>query len=73
MDLGKIRQAARKMDKPLGSYPTGVGLKFDERGQNTRILLPMMQWQSRKLPVVWPEAFATDKPIMFPLPKWSER
>jgi branched-chain amino acid transport system substrate-binding protein len=73
MDVDKIRAAAHSIDKPLGSYPTGVGLKFDEKGQNVRTLLPMMQWQNGKLPVVWPEKYATAKIIMLPLPKWSGR
>jgi branched-chain amino acid transport system substrate-binding protein len=73
MDVDKIRAAAHSIDKPLGSFPTGVGLKFDDKGQNVRTLLPMMQWQNGKLPVVWPEKYATAKIIMLPLPKWSER
>ena len=32
------------MDKPLGSYPGGYGVKFDDNFQNTRALPVVVQW-----------------------------
>lgn len=72
-DLEKIRAAALKLDKPTGSYPTGVGIKIDQTGQNIRANQAVMQWQDQNLKVVWPESLSTANPIMVPLPIWSKR
>jgi branched-chain amino acid transport system substrate-binding protein len=72
-DLDKIRAAALKLDKPVGSYPTGVGLKIDETGQNIRANQAVMQWQNQNLKVIWPDNLAVASPTMVPLPPWSKR
>jgi branched-chain amino acid transport system substrate-binding protein len=50
----KVRAAAAAMDKPLGSYPTGFGVKFDDNFQNTRAHPTVIQWQSGKQVTVFP-------------------
>src|SRR5437870_110550 len=47
-DVEKVRAAAAKMDKPLNSYPSGFGVKFDDKFQNTRAIFTVIQWQSGK-------------------------
>ena len=42
-DVEKIRAAAARMDKPLASYPSGYGVKFDKNFQNTRALNTVVQ------------------------------
>jgi branched-chain amino acid transport system substrate-binding protein len=59
-DVDKVRAAAAKMDKPLNSYPSGSGLKFDDKFQNTRAVFTVIQWQGGKQVTVYPpEARAT--------------
>jgi branched-chain amino acid transport system substrate-binding protein len=50
----KVRAAAAAMDKPMGSYPTGFGAKFDDKFQNTRAYPTVIQWQSGKQVTVFP-------------------
>ena len=50
----KVRAAAAAMDKPLGSYPAGFGVKFDDKFQNTRAFPTVIQWQSGKQVTVFP-------------------
>lgn len=73
LDPDKIREAALSLDEPLGSTILGFGIKFGEDGQNTRAFNVILQWQKGELVTVWPERFATAKPIMVPLPCWTER
>jgi branched-chain amino acid transport system substrate-binding protein len=54
-DVAKVRAAAAKMDKPLGSYPGGYGVKFDDNFQNTRALPVVVQWQSGVPVTVYPK------------------
>jgi branched-chain amino acid transport system substrate-binding protein len=51
----KVRAAAQKMDKPFGSYPTGFGVKFDDKMQNTRANPTIVQWQGGKAVTVFPK------------------
>jgi len=53
-DVEKVRAAAAKMDKPLNSYPSGFGVKFDDKFQNTRAIFTVIQWQSGKQVTVFP-------------------
>ena len=53
-DYEKIRQAFAKMDKPVGSYTTGYGAKFDAKFQNQAAFPVTAQWQSGKLVTVYP-------------------
>jgi branched-chain amino acid transport system substrate-binding protein len=50
----KVVKAASLMDKPLGTYETGYGVKFDDKMQNTRALPVVAQWQSGEVKVVFP-------------------
>ena len=53
-DVEKVRAAAAKMDKPLNTYPSGFGVKFDDKFQNTRAIFTVIQWQSGKQVTVFP-------------------
>jgi branched-chain amino acid transport system substrate-binding protein len=53
-DVAKIRTAAAAMDKPLHSYPSGFGVKFDDKFQNTRAPFTVIQWQGGKQVTVFP-------------------
>lgn len=50
-----VRAAAAKMDKPLGSYANGFGVKFDDTMQNTRALPIIGQWQDGEVVTVFPQ------------------
>jgi len=73
VDPNKIRKVAHALDLPMGYYLTGGGVKLNDKGQNIRALVGVNQWQNKELQVAWPDNLATAKPIMIPLPKWSER
>lgn len=53
-DMAKVRAAAAKLDKPLNSYPSGNGVKFDDTFQNTRAFPAVIQWQAGKQVTVFP-------------------
>ena len=53
-DVDKVRAAAAKMDKPLNTYPSGFGVKFDDKFQNTRAIFTIIQWQGGKQVTVFP-------------------
>lgn len=72
-DYQAMIDAAKAIDLPAGSLPTGAGVKFDENGQNQRAALVAMQWQDGKLETIYPEAMASKEAIMIPRPKWSDR
>ena len=57
-----------KLDVPIGSYINGWGAKFDAKGQNVRSFATVVQWQDKKMTVVYPLELATAKPIMLPAP-----
>jgi branched-chain amino acid transport system substrate-binding protein len=46
--------AAKKLDLPIGTYPNGYGIKFDNNMQNTRVKPTLIQWQSGQAVVVYP-------------------
>jgi branched-chain amino acid transport system substrate-binding protein len=50
----KVRAAAAKLDKPLNTYPSGFGVKFDDKFQNTRAFPTVIQWQAGKQVTVFP-------------------
>ena len=54
-DIDKVRKAAQGMDKPIGSYANGWGMKFDDHFQNIRAGMVEIQWQSGKQVTVLPE------------------
>ena len=51
----KVRAAAAKMDKPIGSYINGYGVKFDKDFQNQRAVTTTVQWQAGKVVTVFPK------------------
>ena len=53
-EMTKVRAAAAKLDKPLNSYPSGNGVKFDDNFQNTRAFPTVIQWQAGKQVTVFP-------------------
>ncbi len=55
-DVDKVRAAAAKLDKPYNSYPSGAGVKFDDKFQNQRAGVTVIQWQGGKQVTVFPEA-----------------
>jgi branched-chain amino acid transport system substrate-binding protein len=57
-DFAKVRAAAAKMDKPLGSYANGFGVKFDANMQNTRAKPIVGQWQNGEVVTVLPSVAA---------------
>lgn len=54
-EMNKVRAAAASMDKPLSTYPTGFGVKFDDKMQNTRAYPTVIQWQGGKQVTVYPD------------------
>jgi branched-chain amino acid transport system substrate-binding protein len=61
MKADTIREAVMRMDIPEGKTPTGWGVKFDEKGQNTRVNPYLMQWQGGELVTVFPAEAAVAK------------
>lgn len=53
-DVAKVRAAAARLDKPLNSYPSGHGVKFDDKFQNIRAFPNVIQWQAGKQVTVFP-------------------
>jgi len=53
-EMTKVRAAAAAMDKPVSSYPTGFGAKFDDKFQNVRANPTVIQWQGGKQVTVFP-------------------
>ena len=50
-----IRAAILAIDIPVGRTATGWGAKFNEKGQNTRAVPFLMQWQGGQLVTVYPK------------------
>jgi branched-chain amino acid transport system substrate-binding protein len=78
LDPDKMRMAALALDLPMGSMANGCGVKFIlhdqfDGGKNERAFAIVGQWQDGVMRVVGPENLATTKPILVPLPKWSDR
>lgn len=70
---GDLREAALKADVPTGSYINGWGMKFDDKGQNSRAFGSVVQWQARRMVPVFPASSRMADPIMVPLPGWGAR
>ena len=49
-----VRDAAAKLDEPVGTYETGFGVKFNDKMQNTRAMPVGAQWQDGKMVTVFP-------------------
>lgn len=61
-DRERIRAALAALDVPEGGTANGWGLRFDERGQNTRARVLLQQWQGGRQVAVAP-AEASVAPI----------
>ena len=72
-DLEALVAAAKAVDLPVGTLPTGYGIRFDEKGQNERCVIAAMQWRDGKLVTIYPDFLATQEPIYVPMPPWNER
>lgn len=66
-DPDELVKAAKGLDKPVGAYPDGCGLKLTDTGKNTRCGGHGFQWQDGELVTVWPEQFAEAK-VTGPIP-----
>ncbi len=66
-EMAKLRAAAAAMDRPLHSYATGFGAKFDAHFQNIRALPTTIQWQAGRQVTVFPEAAAAAGVRLAPL------
>lgn len=49
-----VRDAAARLDEPVGTYETGFGAKFNDKMQNTRAMPVGAQWQDGKMVTVFP-------------------
>jgi branched-chain amino acid transport system substrate-binding protein len=58
VERDKLRPALLAADAPNGSTVGGWGVKFDERGQNTRAVPYLAQWRGGALLTVGPAAAA---------------
>ncbi|MDR2528582.1 MAG: ABC transporter substrate-binding protein [Synergistaceae bacterium] len=72
-DLDALIAAAKKIDIPVGTLPTGAGVKFDEKGQNERCVIAVMQWTDGRLVTIYPDFLATKEPEYIPMPAWDVR
>jgi len=73
----EIRKVILDLDLPKGTSILGYGIKFagpdqPEAGQNERIFSVVMQWQNKRLRVVYPKEMATGEPII-PMLNWEEK
>jgi branched-chain amino acid transport system substrate-binding protein len=68
LESQKIRDAMVATDMMTVTGP----VKFNPNGTNQTTLGPVVQWQKGLQEVVFPEDVAT-KPLIYPIPKWSER
>lgn len=59
-DPQAVTKAVEKMDKPLYSYETGYGAKFDGHYQNQRAFPTVIQWQGGKVVTIFPDKAAGD-------------
>jgi branched-chain amino acid transport system substrate-binding protein len=69
VEMEKVRAAAAKMDRPMKSYATGFGAKFDDKFQNTRAFPTVVQWQSGKIVTVFPKEAAQPNVKLVNLPR----
>jgi branched-chain amino acid transport system substrate-binding protein len=72
LDAAKVIDAAEKTD--IKETLTGYGVKFDPKTHHNirATYASIVQWQKGELVTVWPEHYASKKPIA-PMPKWKDR
>ncbi len=62
-DKDRIRAAVLATDIPPGGTAAGWGVKFDDKGQNTRATPFLMQWRDGAQVTVFPDNAAVQAPI----------
>jgi len=68
LDTVKIRDAVAATDIKTVLGP----VNFNPDGTNKSTIGPVAQWQNKTQELVFPRELAT-KPLIYPMPKWSER
>jgi branched-chain amino acid transport system substrate-binding protein len=63
----KVLAAAAKMDKPIGTYLNGFGVKFDKNFQNLRAVTTTVQWQDGKVVTVFPKTAVNTGVVLKPM------
>jgi branched-chain amino acid transport system substrate-binding protein len=63
LDRDKIRAAVLATDVPAGATVGGFGAKFDDKGQNTRAVAYLTQWQKGALLTIGPSTAAVAAPL----------
>jgi branched-chain amino acid transport system substrate-binding protein len=63
----KVLAAAAKMDKPIGTYLNGFGVKFDKNFQNLRAVTTTVQWQDGKVVTVFPKTAVNPGVVLKPM------
>lgn len=66
-DPKDLSAAAKAVDLAEGSTILGYGVKFNDKGLNERAFVVGMQWQGANPVVVYPQKYASAKPIKVPL------
>jgi branched-chain amino acid transport system substrate-binding protein len=61
-DRDRLRAALLATDTPEGGTANGWGMRFDERGQNTRARPLLMQWQGGRQVTIFPAEAAVTSP-----------
>ena len=72
-DVDGLIEAAKAIDIPVGTLPTGYGVKFDEKGQNERCVIAIMQWRDGQLVTVYPDNLAQEEIVDLPRAQWTDR
>ncbi len=73
-DREAVREALAQTDLKIGDrlVVEPDGIKFNQAGDNVRLLAPVIQIIEGQKRIVWPESIATSR-VVFPVPKWNER
>ncbi len=71
IEFEAIIAGAKTLDKPVGSYETGYGVKFDKNMQNTRALPVVAQWQGGAVKAVFPPEALSEGVKVVNLPRQS--
>lgn len=73
-DREAVREALAQTDLKIGDRlvvePNGI--KFNQAGDNVRLIAPVIQILQGQKRIVWPESIATSR-LVWPVPKWNER
>ena len=65
----KVLKAAATLDRPLGTYECGYGVKFDAKMQNSRALPVIAQWQGGAVKAIYPKEAVSDGVAIVNLPR----